>query len=78
MCRLRISRHRDGLGANVVANPRFNRMRRVQFEDRMHLIRRERGQIGQPFTCQFYDGFDVGFAGDAFIDRAGARADVIS
>ena len=53
-------------------------MCRVQFEDRLHLIRRERGQIGQPFACQFYDGFDVGLACDAFIDRAGARADVIS
>lgn len=70
VCRLGVHWHGHGLGADVIADPRFDRMRGVQLEDRLHLIRREGGQVSQPFAGQFNDGFDVSLTGDAFIDGA--------
>jgi hypothetical protein len=73
---LRIGRHRDGLGADVVADARFDRMRRVHLEHRLHLVRRASKGPSIP-GGQLDNRLDIGFARDTLIDCAGAQAQMV-
>lgn len=72
-----VGRQSNRLRADVIAEPRFDRIGGVEFEHRLHLVGGEAVEIGDACAGEVGDRLYKCLACDAFVDRTAVRTYIV-